>query len=273
MPDDSPDVRRNSRESRQRGVAAAGVLLVFSALIALANALAAQSRHEESLWMVASGVTMGLIAIPVFAIGLPVYLARRWRLPHSWWPTRDHVLPTVAILVLYVVLTNFSGLRALAAEDFEPARFATHYVSAMLFHIPYYPLFGALVLPAWRNWVGMLPALVLTAAAFSLYHLTQWHFFPAGTQPVWLILLFLAFFANLLLYLYTRSLVLVGLTHSLAGAVGLAGEGTWFDQRDFLFYLTVIILSATVAWSIFDQRHMKRYVPPPSGFWLEVRFR
>ena len=99
---------------------------------------------------------------------------------------------------------------------------------------------------------------MLTAVLFSLYHLAQFHFFPAGTKPFFLLLLFAAFSWLLLLYLFTRSILLVAIVHCAGGATGMAAKGTYHDGVDFLFWLTIVIVGGVVAYGLIDQRSMKR---------------
>lgn len=248
------------------------VFLAFTLLIAVANLFADWSGgDEESPWMTASGMLMGFVAIPVFSVALPLWLAVRWNLPRSWWPRRGHVLLSVALVAGYMILANFGTIRALVEQGADPGRFVVHFTSTMLFHVPYYPLFAVLIFQTLRAWRGMPTAMLVTSAAFALYHLAQWHFFPDGTEPLWLFLLFLAFLADLLLYLFTRSLVLVALSHSLAGAAGMASAGTWFDRIDVIFFLTIGIVGALFVWSVIDQRRIARSGPPFPGDWMDVR--
>lgn len=265
--------REAAADNARRAAMAAGVLLVFTALIAAANLFADWSGgNDDSPWMAASGVVMGFVAIPVFSVALPLWLANRWNLPRSWWPWRGRVLLSVAVIVVYMAVANFTAIRALAGQGVDPARFAAHFTSTMLFHVPYYPLFAILVFQTLRAWRGTTFAMLVTAAAFALYHLAHWHFFPDGTQPLWLLLLFLAFLINLALYLFTRSLVLVALSHSLGGAGGLASAGTWFDRIDFVFVLAILIVGAILIWSIIDQRRIVRPGEPLfADDWMDVR--
>ena len=256
----------------KRVVIALAVFLAFTGLIAIANLFADWSGGDDaSPGMTASGILLGFVAIPVFSVNLPLWLSLRWNLPRSWWPRRGHVLVSLAVIGGYMVLANFSAIRILLEQGADPVRFAVHFTSAMLFHVPYYPLFAVLLFQTLRLWRSTPFAMLATAAAFSLYHLAQWHFFPDGTEPLWLLLLFLAFLADLLLYLFTRSLILVALSHSLGGAANMASAGTWFDQVDFVFFLTVAIIGAILLWSVVDQRRIARGGQPFLGDWMDSR--
>lgn len=258
--------------ARKRVTIAFAVFLAFAVLIAVANLFADWSGGDDaSPWMTASGILLGFVAIPVFSVILPLWLSVRWSLPRSWWPPRGHVLVSLAVTGAYMILANFAAIRILLDEGADPVRFAVHFTSAMLFHVPYYPLFAVLLFQTLRGWRGTPAAMLATAAAFSLYHLAQWHFFPDGAKPLWLLLLFLAFLADLLLYLFTRSLILVALSHSLGGAANMASVGTWFDRIDIVFFLTVAIVGAILAWSIVDQRRIARGGLPFPGDWMDLR--
>lgn len=266
------DEHELKRQTQGRVVLAVGVVIVYTALIAVANLFADYAQgDDDSPWMAASGMLLGLVAIPVFSIILPLWFAARWNLSRSWWPPRDRVLPSIVVIAIYMVIANFGAIRALAGSGADPFRFAVHFTSAMLFHVPYYPLFAVLLFQTLRACRGTRIAMIATAAAFSLYHLAQWHFFPDGAQPLWLVLLFFAFLVDLVLYLYTRSLMLVALSHSLGGAANMASAGTWFDNIDLVFGLTIVIVGALLVWSVIDQRRVARAGPPFAGDWMDVR--
>ena len=100
-----------------------------------------------------------------------------------------------------------------------------------------------------------------------MYHLAQFHFFPAGTRPFFLLLLFAAFSWNLLLYLFTRSIFLVAFVHSVGGAVGMAAKGTYHDGIDFLFFLTIHIVGSVIVYGVLDHRRLTRAGPSFSESW------
>lgn len=239
---------------RRQALIALVVTAAFTLLIAIANVLALRSGGDEtSVQMMASGLILALLALPVFSIFLPLWLAHRWKLAYRWWPARGQWAGAVALIAAYVFMLNFDAISALAQDPgFDPARFAIHFVSAMLFHVPYYLLFAILLLRTTERWLGLWPAIAITAAAFSLYHLGQFYFFPAGTDPLWLILLFIVFAADLLIYLVTRSLMLVAIGHCVSGAVNMARAGTYFDGIGFVFFATIALLGFIFLWSVFE---------------------
>lgn len=258
--------------ARNQALIAFGVTLTYCLLIALANWFASFSGGDESSpYMAVSGIIMAFIAIPVFSIVLPLWLAGRWQLAYAWWPasSRQWLVASVSVAG-YIVLGNFYALNALSGNGFDLGRFAIHFVSTMLFHVPYYPLFAILVLRTFQRWLGLPAGIGVAAALFSLYHLTQYYFFPSGTEPLWLLLLFLAFVGDMLLYLLTRSLGLVALGHCVGGAVGMASAGTYFDGMDFVFFVTIFIVGALLVWSLIDRARHDGTDAESQGVWLKL---
>lgn len=254
--------------ARQARIALA-VVLAYSGLILISNALAWRGGGDvQSPWMQASGALMAFVAIPVFAIVLPLRLAWRWQLPYAWWPRRAQWPAALALVAGYTYLVNFDAVRALAAGPFDGVRFAVHFVSAMLFHVPYYLLFAVLLMPALARAMPLARAVAATAAVFSLYHLTQWFFFAEGTQPGYLVLLFVAFMADLAVYLLSRSLGLIMLSHSVSGAVNIARTGTWYDDTGFVFWVTLVLVGGIFAFAALGDR---RHRVAGDGHWLRLR--
>jgi len=217
-----------------------------------------------------AGMILGFVAIPVFAIALPLWLARRWKLEYSFWPRRKNWLIGVAVVLLYLCLTQQQSVLQLMSQDIRVADFLVHFVSTMMFHVSYYPLFVVLLLPVLRKNFGLIAALVVTAALFALYHLAGFYYFPAGVTLRLQVLLFASFLASLLLYLWTENLILVALAHNVGGSVGLAVNGTLFNQVDELLAITVLLIGGLLIYMIvFEVRHRSRV--PRDGWWLSVQ--
>jgi hypothetical protein len=222
--------------------------------------------------MMVSGILFGFIGIPLFMIILPLWLSNRWDLPRNWWPQRGNLSLSVTVMALYLVVGNFVSVQMLMQQDFDVIRFGVHFISSMLFHVPYYPLFAILIFTTARAWQGTWFSITTTAFMFSLYHLAHYYFFPAGATPIYLLGLFAAFAVDLLLYLFTRSLFLVALAHSISGAVNMAAQGTYHDGVDFIFFLTIVIVLATVLNGVLDHRKLVRRNHPFDGFWPRIHF-
>jgi len=65
-----------------------GIYAIFTALFALANYLMVIGERNgtvESMEPIA-GMLMGLVMFPIFSIGLPLWLAHKWKLEFSFWP-------------------------------------------------------------------------------------------------------------------------------------------------------------------------------------------
>ena len=259
-------------EQNARFLWAMGIFVSFTAIIALSNYIASLSGgNEESVEMMISDMLFGFLGIPVFSVILPLWLSKRWNLPRSWWPQKGNWALSISVLVLYVITGNFVSFQILMKGDFNFIRFIIHFISSMLFHVPYYPLFAILIFTTARAWRGTWFSIIVTALMFSLYHLAHFYFFPAGTKPIFLLGLFAAFACDLLLYLLTRSLLLVAFAHCISGAANMAAQGTYHDGVDFIFFLTIVIVSATVLYGVIDHRNLKRKNRTFETFWPKIK--
>lgn len=246
---------------------ALGIYAAYAALVAAANILMSRSGGGD-LWEAASGILLGFVAIPVFSIILPIALARRRSLDASFWP-RTKPLPLVlAVFAIYLLICGYEPLKVVLRSPPGLRDFAVHFVSAMLFHVSYYPLFALLLLPSLRRSVGLGAAVPLTALLFALYHLAQFHFFPAGTGFGFQLLLFASFCASLALYLWSESLILTTLAHSVNGALGLAANGTLFAEIDFVFFLTIVIVGGLYAYMAFRAVKARESTDFRAAFWI-----
>jgi hypothetical protein len=258
-------------EKGRQLVIALFIYLAFTLLIGAANVLNYIGERDGMLETMEpiAGMLMGFLAFPVFCIGLPLWLARRWKLEFSFWPRNKNWLLGVAVIALYVLLTQEQSLARIAAMNIPPFDFLIHFVSTTLFHVSYYPLFAVLLLPVFRRSFGLLASLVAVAALFALYHLSGFYYFPAGLTLRLQILLFASFLVNLLLYLWTESLILVALVHTIGGSAGLAVNGTLFNQVDEMLIVTAIIMISLFTYMIvYEIRHRER--PYRAGWWLQT---
>ena len=259
------------RDKRRQLFMALGIYLIYTLLLLIANLLNYLGEVNGTLETMEpiAGMLMGLVAIPIFAIILPLWLARRWGLEFAFWPRRKNWLLGLAVLALYVLLANHESLTQLSTMNISPYDFFIHFVSTTIFHITYYPLFAVLLLPVIRRYFGLGAGLVVPSVLFALYHLTQFYYFPAGVTLRLQILFFAAFLVNLLLYLWTENLILVALAHHIGGSVGMAVNGTLFNQVDELLFITVILMSALFGYMVvYEMRHRER--PYQAGWWLQT---
>ncbi|MGB9299266.1 MAG: hypothetical protein WCD51_01605 [Anaerolineae bacterium] len=259
-------------DRRRQLVVAFLIYLGFTLLMLTANVVNYIGEREgalETLEPIASMI-LGFVAIPVFAIALPLWLGRRWKLEYSFWPRHKNWLMGVAVVSLYLCLTQQQSGLQLMSQGIGTADFLVHFVSTMLFHVSYYPLFAVLLLPVLRRNFGLTAGLVVTAALFALYHLAGFYYFPAGLTLRLQVLLFASFAASLLLYLWTENLILVAMAHNVGGSVGLAVNGTLFNQVDELLVVTVLLMAGLLAYMIvFEVRHRTRV--HRDGWWLSVQ--
>lgn len=250
-----------------------GIYVVFVALFALANALMLHGERNgtiESMEPIA-GMIMGLVMFPIFSIGLPLWLARKWKLEFSFWPRGKNWLAGLAIIAVYIYLSQMYAITEIASRGILLSEFAVHFVSTMLFHISYYPLFAILMLPVLRKNFGLAAGLVIPALLFALFHLAGFYYFPGGLKPWMQAGLFAAFLVDLFLYLWTENVILVAIAHNIGGSVGLAINGTVFSKVDEMLIVTVIIMAGLFAYMIiYEIRHRAR--PYDQGWWLWVGF-
>jgi hypothetical protein len=228
-------------------------------------------QRDIEIYQLISGILFGFIAIPVFSLLLPLRLANKWRLNYSLWPRSKNAGYVILFCTAYIILTNYSAIQNLFSESYALTDYLVHFISAMLFHVTYYPLFVILLFPLFRERLGLIPAIAITSLLFSLYHLTQFHFFPAGTGLRMQIVLFIAFTFNILIYLWSESIILVSLLHSTNGAVGLLSNGTIFNEVDFLFYLTLIIITGLFIYYIVRDKKLRREYEFEADWWLSVK--
>jgi predicted Rdx family selenoprotein len=257
-------------KSRQLLIALA-IYLIFTLLFLSANVLSYIGRRDGTLETMEpiAGIILGLVAFPIFCIGLPLWLAWRWKLEFSFWTRGKNWLLSAVIVALYVLLTQQQSISQLLAMGIPATDFLIHFASSTLFHVSYYALFAVLLLPVLRQCFGLTAGLAGTAALFALFHLAGFYYFPAGVTLRLQCLLFASFMANLLLYLWTENLILVALAHTVGGSVGLAVNGTLFNQVDEMLIVTAIIMTGFFAYMIVYQvRHRGR--PYRAGWWLRT---
>lgn len=253
-------------------IIAVSVLVIYSALIFISNILTsnAVSTGNEGLEII-SGMIFAFVAIPVFSIILPLWLANKWSLQYSFWPKSKSLVKVIPVFVFFVVIGSYQAFEIVLKSGVSLSAFSIHYISALLFHITYYPLFAILLLPVFRKTFGLIPALIITSAAFALYHLTQFYYFPAGLTVIMQVLLFVSFFVSLLLYLWSESLVFVALAHTVNGALALASHGTVFCEVGFLFYYTIILMVLLSGYVVFRELRQRKTRYYKKEWWLHVR--
>lgn len=84
------------------------------------------------------------------------------------------------------------------------------------------------------------------------------------------LLLFATFTASLLFYLWSESIILVALAHSTNGAIGLIANGTVFNQIDFVFFLTIIIIVMLFGYMIQQELKYKKKLVFDADWWLQI---
>ncbi len=245
----------------------AGFTLTFLAANILSNA--AEKGINPEVTETLAGMLLGFLAFPVFCIGLPLVLARRWGLEFSFWPRGKKWPLALGVIVIYAVVAQYQGIAAVIQMRIPFTDFLLHFISTTLFHVSYYPLFAVLLLPVIRRNYGLAAGVLIPALLFAIYHLAGFYYFPAGLTLRMQVVLFATFTASLLFYLWTESAILVALNHTIGGAVGLATNGTLFNRVDELLIVTAVIMTGLFAYMIvYEIRHRDR--PYNRGFWLQT---
>ncbi|MBN2519237.1 MAG: hypothetical protein JXB17_01930 [Bacteroidales bacterium] len=258
------------KKGKKIGIAAS-VFAAYLATMLTANILMEKATltHNDNLEMI-SGVLLGFFGIPILSILMPIILADKWKIPYSVWPKSKNALLVIFILFSYLFLANYNVINSGKILNYSLRDVTIHFFSSMLFHVTYYPLFAILILGVLREKYNLTISIGITSLLFAIYHLAQYHFFPGGITLQMQVLLFLSFTASLLFYLWSESLLLVALVHSANGAIGLIENGTIFNQVDFVFYLTIIIISSLVIYLIIREILQRKRNNYKRDFWLHI---
>ncbi len=258
-------------EKRKQLFIALAIYLIYFGVILSANILMEKSiaTNNDNLEAI-SGILFGFIAIPIFSLILPLWLAKKWQLPYSFWPKTKSWVLVVPFLLLYAFLANFELIKVVLSSGISIRDFAVHYISSMFFHVSYYPLFAVFMFPIFRKNFGLTKGLLLTSLAFALYHLAQFHFFPAGTTLIMQLVLFASFTMNLLFYLWSESIIMVALAHSTNGALGLIANRSLFNEIDIVFYLAIIFIVGLFGYMIQQELKYRKKVEFDADWWLQI---
>jgi membrane protease YdiL (CAAX protease family) len=260
-----------ANEDRRQLIIALAIYLVFTLLFLAANLLnviGEQNGSHAAMESIA-GIIMGLVMFPVFCIGLPLWLARKWNLEFSFWPQRKKWWLGVIVMAIYILLTQQHILEQLTALGISLPDFLIHFVSTTLFHASYYALFATLLFPVIRKNFGVVVGVIATAALWAVYHFAGFYYFPAGVTLRMQVILLASYTVSLLFYLWTENLILVALAHTIGGAAGLATNGTLFNQIDKMLIATAVIMTGFFSYMIiYELRHRDR--PYREGWWLKT---
>ncbi len=248
------------------------IYLIYVGLIFIANILMEISINKQNETFEAlSGIIFGFIAIPVFSLAIPIWLSLKWKLDFSFWPKKKNLLLVLLIMLIFTIIANYKSINILINSGLRLDIFIIHFISILLFHTTYYPLFVLLIFPVLRKSLSISMSIIITALAFSLYHMAQFHFYPAGTTFAIQIFLFSYFVASLLLYLWSESLILVAIVHQIAGAVAVAANGSVHGKIDFLFYLTIPIIAIFFGYMIYQSLKGKDKMKYREKWWIQIK--
>jgi len=259
-------------ENRKQLLITILVYIVYTGLILASNCFMRMSFLEKNeTFEMISGILFGFISIPVFSIIIPIWLSKKWQLEFSFWPKTKNLFLIIFVLTIVALLLNFESIKAVMLSGITIKIFCIHYVSTLLFHVTYYPLFVLLIFPVLRKNINLKSSILITALAFALYHLAQFYFYPAGaTLPVQ-IYLFSYFIMSIILYLWTESLILTSMVHQTTGALAVAANGSIHSEIDFLFFLTIPIVVFLFGYMGFYV--MKNKMELSDNWWLQFRIK
>jgi hypothetical protein len=248
------------------------VYLLYVTTIFLSNWLMKMSVtvHSENLEKI-SGMLFGFVAIPVFSLFIPIWLARKWQLDYSFWPRSKNVFLVIVVMAIFTFLVSEEAIRKLIESGLSFKTFSIHFLSTCLFHVTYYPLFVLLLFPIFRNSYGLVKGVLLTSFLFAMYHLCQFYFYPAGISLRIQLFLFCYFILSLILYLWSESLILTALVHQINGAISIASNGSIHTEMDFLYYLTIVIMIIFFGYMISQIIRNKDKMIFRSQWWLNVQ--
>jgi len=248
------------------------VYIAYVGIILLANIFMQMSltQNKETFEML-SGISFGFIGIPVFSLLIPFWLSKKWNLDFSFWPKNKNLFIVLSVLTIFTFLVNFESIKALINSGLSLEVFIIHFIGILLFHTTYYPLFVLLIFPILRKNIGTRMSIIVTSLLFSLYHLAQFHFYPAGLTLSVQLFLFCYFMASILLYLWSESLILVALVHQISGAIAVAANGSVHGEMDFLFFLTIPIIVIFFGYMIFQSIKRKDRINYRQDWWLTIK--
>ena len=101
----------------------------------------------------------------------------------------------------------------------------------------------------------------MCAPTYQVLHL---HYANVNIMPI-------AFAFNILIYLWSESILLVSLLHSTNGAIGLISNVTIFNEVDFLFYLTIIIIISLFTYYIIKEMKQRKAKDYNDNWWLQFK--
>jgi len=134
-----PVNKETTPDKKRQLIIALVIYLIYTLLLLIANVLNYLGEKNGTLETMEpiAGILLGLLAIPVFSIALPLWLARKWGLEFSFWPRRKNWLLGVAIVVLYTFLVNQQSLTRLSTMDISAFDFMIHFIATTMFQVPY----------------------------------------------------------------------------------------------------------------------------------------
>ncbi len=259
------------QEHRRHLIIVLVIFTLFSLFVFISNFLMERyATTGEEVYNALSRILLGLFAIPVLAVFIPMRLASKWSLSYSFWPKTKKWWYVILVTLGALVLFNAGHISEFLKTGISTRDYFIHFISCLLFHVSYYPLFVVFMLPVFRKNFGLRNATLLTALLFAIFHFTQYYHFPNGVSLMTQLFLFISFVASIMLYLWSESIIIVALAHTINGSIELATNGTVLADIDILFFMSVVVTGALFTFMILTEIYDRRIGRFRPDLWMMI---
>jgi len=237
---------------------AVGLYLAFCGVVALSNGIAGLAARTASETLEAlSGLTLFIVGMAGLGVVLPLYLARRGRVELPLFPEKRHSTVALGLLAAFLFARS-EYLVDLVRSPRPLVQSIAVFFGPLLIHFASVMMCFGLLLPAVRRRWGAKAAVLLTAAAWIVYHLAQFHFFPEGLTPALQFELFSFGLGYALFYLWSGSLLYTfALQHLVAVSTFIYDRDFGFGEVDEPFVMSVVIVLLALAYIFWAGRGSK----------------
>lgn len=234
---------------------AVGLYLAFCGVVILSNGIAGLAARTASEALEAlSGLVLFMIGMTGLGLVFPLYLARRGRVELPLLPReRRHSTVALGLLAAFLFARN-EMLVDLVRSPRPLGQSVAVFFGPLLVHFASMMMCFGLLLPASRRRWGAKAAVLLTAVAWIVYHLAQFHFFPDGLKPALQFELFSFGLGYALFYLWSDSLLYTfALQHLVAVSTFICKRDFGFGEVDEPFVMSVVIVLLTLAYIVWAE--------------------
>ena len=232
-----------------------GLYLAFCGLVLFSNIISNQAVRTSNEGLEAAGGLLLLVAVAGLGIAAPLYLARRGRVTLPLLPQRErHVTVVLGLLAAFLFARNEYLVNFV--QDPRPlVQSVAVFLGPLLVHLGSMMMCFGLLLPALRQRWGTIIAVLSTAAAWCIYHMLQFHFFPEGTTPALQFLLFSFGLGYALFYLWSGSLLYTyALQHLLAVSTFIYNRDYDFGEVDEAFVINIVVTLLALGYILWAER-------------------